>query len=61
MIYVNSTSIALRVGNEKVQTLYAVSIVVLGWCIGQKFLFSAALPYNRYPPWVEDSINVDVR
>ena len=28
---------ALRVGNEKDQTMYAVSIVVLGWCVGRKF------------------------
>src|SRR6266566_2663780 len=26
------------------QTLYAVSIVILGWYVGQKFLFSAAFP-----------------
>jgi hypothetical protein len=26
------------------QTLYAVSIVILGWYIGRKFLFSTALP-----------------
>ena len=29
---------ALRVGNEKDQTMYAVSIVVLGWCVGQFFV-----------------------
>ena len=37
---------ALRVGNEKDQTMYAVSIVVLGWCVGRKFLFSPAFPYS---------------
>ena len=34
---IDSTSAALRVGNEKDQTLYAVSIVILGWYVGRKF------------------------
>ena len=39
---------ALRVGNEKDQTMYAVSIVVLGWCVGRKFFVFCCVPLQWY-------------
>src|SRR3989337_58169 len=37
---------ALRVGNKKDQTLYAVSIVVLGWCVGWKIFVFCCIPLH---------------
>src|SRR3972149_4545635 len=38
---------ALRVGNEYDQTLYAVSIVVLGWCVGRKIFVFCCVTLQR--------------
>ena len=40
---------ALRVGNEKDQTLYAVFIVVLGWCVCRFFFCYVTQQWHHEP------------
>ena len=47
MIYIDSTSAALQVGNDQIKTLYAVSIVILGVLAVPNFFVFCHVPLHN--------------